>query len=93
MNENLIEQSLQDAILENQLLLIASEDEVREIWELAWRAAKKSNSETREQLKIAIEALQWLIASIEGYRKNTNDNQPCDAEVFAKQALEKIGES
>ena len=46
-----------------------------------------------EQLKVAKEALQGLIASVKGYRKNICDNQPCDAEVFAKQALEKIGES
>ena len=44
------------------------------------------------KLKLAIEALQGLIASVKGYRKNIQDNQPCDAEVFAKQALEKIGE-
>ena len=43
------------------------------------------------KLKIAVEALQGLIASVKGYRKNINDNQPCDAEVFAEQALEKIG--
>ena len=49
-------------------------------------------SEICEQLKIAVEALQGLISSVEGYRKNIQDNQPCDAEVFAKQALEKIGE-
>ena len=47
---------------------------------------------TEAKLKIAIEALQGLIASVKGYRKNIRDNQPCDAEVFAEQALEKIGE-
>ena len=48
-------------------------------------------SDADAKLKIAIEALQGLIASVKGYRKNIQDNQPCDAEVFAKQALEKIG--
>ena len=52
-----------------------------------------SPSDAEAKFKIAVEALQGLIASIEGYRKNINDNQPCDAEVFAKQALNKIGES
>ena len=49
-------------------------------------------SDAEAKLKLTIEALQGLIASVKGYRKNISDNQPCDAEVFAKQALEKIGE-
>ena len=49
-------------------------------------------SDAEAKFKIAIEALQGLITSVIGYRKNIQDNQPCDAEVFAKQALEKIGE-
>ena len=51
------------------------------------------SSSADAKLKIAIEALRGLIASVIGYRKNIQDNQPCDAEVFAKQALEKIGQS
>ena len=59
MNEKLMEQALQDAILEHELLLIAPEDEVREIWEHAWRVALKFNhADAVAKLKIAVEALQ-----------------------------------
>ena len=42
MNTIIAEQKLQEAILDHELLLIAPEDEVSEIWYLAWRAYEQT---------------------------------------------------
>ena len=42
MNTIIAEQKLQEAILDHELLLIAPEDEVSEIWYLAWRAYEQA---------------------------------------------------
>ena len=42
MDRIIAEQKLQEAILDHELLLIAPEDEISEIWYIAWRAYEQA---------------------------------------------------
>lgn len=56
--------------------------------EMAADAEARRVDELTELRKDDTELIRQLVASLEGYRRNHNDNQPCDAERAGRARLE-----
>lgn len=56
--------------------------------EMAANAEARRVDELTELRKDDTELIRQLVASLEGYRRNHNDNQPCDAERAGRARLE-----
>ena len=57
-------------------------------FDLIYTSLKDENAALREAYTKQQALIQQLVEALEGYRRNHNDNQPCDAERAGRARLE-----